>query len=115
MLTNFSDEDQFNYEEINDDHKKAALEIARLVEKFHGGDIAMLIKQKFDLVEKTRYDITESPFFKLAKDSGIQINVHGWIEEGGAKVHYPLITMCDDIRKFHNMLGIPIEPINLIE
>jgi hypothetical protein len=109
MLKTYSDDSQFDYDNLNESHKEAAAEAAQLVEKFYGKDIADLIRQKFGVVEVTKYDLTESLFFKLAAQHGVTVNVVGWIDESGSKVIHPIISICDDIRKIHKMLNIPTE------
>ena len=91
----------FDYGSINEDHKKAAEEIAGLVKSFGQNDLAEIIKQRFKVQEPKRFDLSQSKFFEVCQAAGIYCAVQGWIQVGTDidNVHYPLVGVSEDIRK----------------
>jgi hypothetical protein len=68
--------------------------------------LAELVKQRFKVVEIPRYDINESPFIDACKEAGIFAAVQGYLQEGSdlEKMEYPLVSICEDIRKLEKLI-----------
>ena len=96
----------FDYGSINEDHKKAAEEIAGLVKSLGQNDLAELIKQRFKVQEPKRYDLSQSKFFQACQAAGIYCAVQGWVQVGTDidNVHYPLVGVSEDIRKLDSLV-----------
>ena len=96
----------FNYGDIKEEHKEAAVEIANLIANSGNPMLADLVKQRFKVVEIPRYDINLSPFIDACKEAGIFAAVQGYVQEGSdlEKMEYPLISICEDIRKFQKLV-----------
>lgn len=96
----------FNYGDLNEDHKKAAAEIASIIENSGNGMLADLIRSKFQVVEIPKYDLETSLFFQEAQKAGIFCAVQGFVQEGidqNAK-QYQLISICEDVRKLDRFI-----------
>ena len=96
----------FDYGSINEDHKKAAEEIAGLVKSLGQHDLAEIIKQRFKVQEPKRHDITQSKFFQACQATGIFCAVQGWVQvcTDIDNVHYPLVGVSEDIRKLDSLV-----------
>lgn len=90
----------FDYGSLNEDHKKAASEIARLLEDNGNEMIAELIKSKFQLTEPVRKKPEESIFVRACLENNIHCSIQGWVAHGIGPdaVHYPLISISEDVR-----------------
>ena len=89
-----------DWRDIRNDHKQAASEIASFLENSNQSELACVIREKFKLVEKQKYDIKDSKFLQSLKDNGIHYQIQGLIEDNG--IQYPLILLCEDVRRFEN-------------
>jgi len=96
----------FNYGDITEQHKEAAMEIASLIANSGNEMLAELVKQRFKVVEITRYDINLSPFIDACKEAGVFAAVQGYLQEGSdlEKMEYPLVSICEDIRKLEKLI-----------
>lgn len=100
---NNNTEFQFDYRRLTDDHKHAAAEIANMIENSGNKMLADNIRLKFELKTIPTFDISNSPFIKSIEKFDIKVNVQGFIhetDENGNEIKYPMIVVCDDIRKF---------------
>lgn len=98
------DEEVFNYGELNEDHKKAAIEILNLLQTIKDPDIVSeLIKEHFALTTKPKYDHSNSPFLKICEEINLPCNIQGWVEDNG--VMYPLFILSGDIRKLDELIA----------
>jgi hypothetical protein len=101
----------FDYRVINDDHKAAAEEIANILEGMNQEMLAELIKHKFQVIERPKYDMKESKFVKHCADAGVYCSIQGHTLDGDG-IEYPLISICEDIRKLNNLVDIVREGKN---
>lgn len=99
------DETLFNYDDLNDDHKKAATEFLRLLDQHNDPLIVSeLIKKNFDLKPKPKVKPDHSLFVQACQKSGQYVNIQGYVEDDG--VLYPICTITDDIRKLDKLFGV---------
>lgn len=98
----------FDYGSLNDDHKKAAEEIASLAEQHGMSMFADLVKTRFQVKEIPKYDISQSEFVKYCDKAGLHLGIQGFIREGGEPdiIQYPLMTLCDDVRKLEKLVEV---------
>ena len=103
-LNNLSEE-LFNYDNLNDEHKKAAVEILRLMQQ-HGDPLIVneLVKKNFALDPMRKINPEESLFVKACKEGGQYVNIQGHVEDNG--VLYPVCSITDDIRKLDQLFGV---------
>lgn len=96
----------FNYGDISEQHKEAAVEIAGLIANSGNPMLAELVKQRFKIVQVPRYDINQSPFIEACKSAGVFPAVQGYVQEGVDvdKMEYPLISICEDVRKLEKLV-----------
>jgi hypothetical protein len=94
----------FDYGNINKDHKDAAEEIANYLTELGQPMFAELIKQKFKVVERPKYNLEESPFIQSCRKAGIYCAIQGYTLDNN--IEYPLVTVCEDIRKLNNLHSI---------
>jgi hypothetical protein len=98
--------DVFDYGNIKEEHKDAAIEIISILEKLgQGGITSELIKQKFEITEIPKYDVTKSTFGNFCKQKDIFVATQGWVteEENLEKKQYPYVSVNEDIRKLDDL------------
>jgi hypothetical protein len=99
------DENLFNYDDVNDEHKKAATEFLRLLEQHKDPLIVSeLIKKNFKLTPMPKYSPEESLFVQACAKAGQYVNIQGYVEDNNKL--YPVCTITDDIRKLDKLFGI---------
>ena len=86
----------FNYDNINDVHKEAALEISKMLEELNQPMLGELIKQKFKVVPIPEYDIKNSKFIMACDTYGIFVGNQGYMIEDN--IQYPIMSVQTDIR-----------------
>ena len=91
-----------DFRTLGDDHKSAAMHIARVAEDNGLTDFANKIKDDFQLVRRKRYKLSDSEFCKFAESKGFFIAVQGMMVEDG--VEYPIISLVSDVRNFDKLL-----------
>jgi hypothetical protein len=98
----------FDYGAINDDHKAAAQEIAEYLQTQGLTDAANALRLRFKLKEIQKMSIDNSPFVVACKAAGLYCAIQGYIQEGQEPniIQYPLVALCDDIRKFELLVPI---------
>lgn len=98
----------FDYGNLTDENKAAALEIANMLESQGLGDLATSIKIKFKIKEIPKYDLESSPIVSAIKEAGMFCSVQGYLQEGAKPdiIQYPLIAVCADIRHFERLIPI---------
>ena len=92
----------FDYGSINDEHKAAAEECAKLIEPINPL-VAYQIRQRFKIVEPERMDPEDSEFYRLARDFGIFPAQQGHMV-GPDGVQIPMVAVCADLPKFDAFL-----------
>jgi hypothetical protein len=98
----------FDYGNITDDNKAAALEIANMLSSRGLNDIADAIKIKFKIKEIPKYDVEKSPFVTACKTAGVYCSIQGYAQEGMEPniIQYPLLSLNADIRNFEALIPI---------
>jgi hypothetical protein len=91
----------FNYALINDEHKLAAEEIVNLCNQLGQPMIAEVIKNKFELIDRPKYDMEQSDFVKACSEIGIYCSIQGHRIDNG--VEYPMVVINEDIRTFEKL------------
>jgi hypothetical protein len=97
----------FDYGALNEDHKAAAQEISEYLQTQGLTDVANALRLRFKLKEIPKVSIDDSPFVAVCKEVGLYCAIQGYIQEGQEPniVQYPLIALCDDIRKFELLVS----------
>lgn len=101
----------FSYDEITEEHKDAALEIMNLLNQMGQPMIAEMIKHKFKIVEKPKFDLNNSPVHNSLTADGFFLAVQGYVGvgEGADAIDYPVVCINEDIRKldawFHKVMS----------
>jgi hypothetical protein len=92
----------FDYGALTEEHKAAAQEIAEYLQTQGLTDVANALRLRFKLKEIPKVSIDDSPFVAACKAAGLYCAIQGYIQEGQEPniVQYPLVALCDDIRKF---------------
>jgi hypothetical protein len=95
----------FDYGSITVEHKSAIIEVVGLLKSMGQHDIAKMVNTRFKIQEPNRYDLTQSPFVQACTATNIYCAVQGHIQSGTDldAMHYPLVTMSEDIRKFEKL------------
>ena len=98
----------FDYGNITDENKAAALEIANMLSGQGMNDVAEAIKLKFKIKEIPKYDIDNSPWTVACREAGVYCGIQGYVQEGTEPdiIQYPLIAVCSDIRNFEKLVKI---------
>jgi hypothetical protein len=98
----------FDYGNITDENKAAALEIANYLESKGLGEIASAIKVKFKIVEIPKYNVEASPIVAAFKKAGVYCSVQGYVQEGVEPdiMQYPLLSISADIRQLEELIPI---------
>lgn len=103
VLSSMEIDPVFDYNSITDEHKKVVKEITLLLDQ-HGQEmLSELIKLKFGVVERPKFDLKESVFMKACKEAQIIPIIQGFLIDGG--VEYPVVLIQDDIRKLDSFVG----------
>jgi carbonic anhydrase len=93
--------EKFHYAELTDLHKKIAEEIANLAKDAGHEEFYKFIIKQFQIEEPIKYNLEESVFVEHAVDAGLYVNIQGWIIDPNDGVHYPIVSMSEDIRKLN--------------
>lgn len=96
----------FDYGNMKLEHKEAAEEIVRLCEANGNEVLAELIKKNFNLVVRPIFNPEDTEFFKYCKQANIFPTVQGIMVDYGQEIDYPVVAICDDIRKIENLVNI---------
>lgn len=98
----------FDYGALTDEHKEAAQEIAEYLQTQGLTDVANALRLRFKLKEIPKMSIDDSPFVAACKAAGLYCAIQGYIQEGQEPniVQYPLVALCDDIRKFELLVPV---------
>lgn len=99
---------EFDYGSIRPEHQAAAEEIAKFLAENGQADLGELIKQRFKVKEIPSYDLSQSEFVKYCKEAGIYVAGQGYLVEGEGlnQMQYPMITICDDIRRIEKIVEV---------
>ena len=92
----------FDYRNINDDHKSAAEECAKLVDSI-APHVAAMIRERFEIVQPKRLPLETSEFYNKITEFGIQPMQQGYMV-GPDGVQIPMVAICAEITKFDKFL-----------
>jgi hypothetical protein len=97
----------FDYGALTEEHKAAAQEIAEYLQTQGLTDVANALRLRFKLKEIPKMNIDNSPFVAACKAVGLYCAIQGYMQEGQEPniVQYPLVALCDDIRKFELLVS----------
>ena len=93
----------FNYGNLTQDHKDAAEEICKILENSNQTSLSDLIKEKFEIKPKNRFDPKDSEFIKFAEKYRIGFGIVGFVADGNQE--WPIIGFSEDIRKLDIMFN----------
>lgn len=97
----------FDYGSINDNHKQAASEIARLLAEGGNETLSELIKFKFNVIEPKKTAPAESVFVQICQDNNIHVTVQGYVFNGVGSdaVQFPIIAISEDVRVLDQLVA----------
>jgi hypothetical protein len=97
----------FNYGSINDTHKQAASEIARLLAESGNETLSELIKFKFNIIEPKQTPPTESVFVQICQENNIHVTIQGYVSNGVGSdaVQFPIIAISEDVRVLDQLVS----------
>jgi hypothetical protein len=95
----------FDYGNITDEHKSVVVEIVGLLKSMGQEELAGILNSRFKIVEPKRFKIADSQFVQACTANQIYCAVQGHVQSGTDldSMHYPLVTMSEDIRKFERL------------
>jgi carbonic anhydrase len=93
--------EKFHYAELTELHKKIAEEIANLAKEQGHTDFYKFVLKQFEIEEPVKYDLENSSFTQHAVEAGIFVNVQGWVIDPNDNIHYPVVSVSEDIRKLN--------------
>jgi hypothetical protein len=96
----------FDYGNLKKEHKEAAEEIIKICESQGNFDLANLLKKNFDIVVRPVFDLSTTEMFKYCKEVDIFLATHGLIVDSDSEMDYPVVGICDDIRKIEKLISI---------
>ena len=99
----------FDYATINEDHKKAASEIAIFLENQGYSEMASVIKHRFKIEEIPFYNLENSEFYNYCTKAGLFCAVQGYIHENintPDAVQYPIVCISGDIRSLEKLVAV---------
>lgn len=97
------DEQTFNYNDLNNNHKDAAKEILNLLQEYKDPLIVEeMIKKQFELNPKPKYDHSDSLFLKTCEKTGLPANLQGWVDDNGTL--YPMYFISAEIRELDKLI-----------
>lgn len=96
----------YDYGNITEMDKALVRDITNLLDKENLTNISNQLKLTFGLEKHDTYNIEESPFYNLCKENHIHMvkQGHTKLMENGKTTEYPIVSLCEDIRKFNNFI-----------
>jgi hypothetical protein len=95
----------FNYGNITQEHKKAIEEVIVLAENAGHPLFADLLKNKFQIIERKKFNVDDSIFIKYAKENNIYCSAQGFIDNLNPEdPMIPVIGLCEDVKKLDNFV-----------
>lgn len=100
----------FNYGLITSAQKDAVQEIINMYGNIQGcspEEFEQLIKLKFNINDRKKYDLDKSEFYNACKRNNIHIVTQGYIIVGTGldAIEYPLLSICEDVRKLEEFIN----------
>jgi hypothetical protein len=99
----------FNYAEITQAQKDAVEEIVAMYKNIQGvtpEEFEQLIKLKFNINDRKKYDLDKSKFYNICKKNNIYVVPQGYmiVGEGLDATEYPILSICEDVRKLEEFI-----------
>lgn len=95
----------FDYGNISKEQQKTVEEIVNLAQSFGHTLFAELLKNKFQIKERKKFDIKDSIFVKYAIENNINCTGQGYIDNlNYDEKIYPVVAVCEDVRKLDNFI-----------
>jgi hypothetical protein len=109
----------FDYGNIKEEHQAIARDIVEKMNKgLHGENLKKELIYLFKLEKEEEYDIENNVFSNYAKKAQLNVNKQGYIStksDDGKIKNYPVIAVCDDIRKFDKMIELIYKDFMIIK
>ncbi len=105
---------RYDYGQITKDDQVLVNEIVNILEKKGEKEISQSLKHQFKLIEHEKYDLKDSVFFQVCDRAGLRVHQQGevMVTENGKTTLYPLVDVCDDIRKLDKMISDLMNLVN---
>lgn len=95
----------FDYGTISEEQKRTIEEVVNLAQNAGHSLFAELLKNKFQIKERKKFDMKDSIFVKYAIENGINCSGQGYIDNlNYDEKIYPIVAVCEDIRKLDNFI-----------
>jgi len=96
----------YDYGSISQEDKALVKEITILLEKENQNALAEQLKLTFGLKDVEKYNIDNSPFYQICKELNLPLQSQGTIKvsENGKVIEYPMVSICDDIRRLNKII-----------
>ena len=93
----------FDYNSVTDEHKNAVNEVLSILEQFGYDMVTDMIKVKFGIVQRPKYNLDHSEFVKCCEKANILTITQGYVVDNN--VEYPVVLIQDDIRKLDDFIA----------
>ena len=103
----------FDYGNIKPEHQALIRDVLKLAPK-DSHDFKDKLSVLFKLEPEDEYDLDNSPFMEYAKEAELIPMKQGHITEkkdGNKPMNYPIVSICDDIRKFEKFIEIIMQKV----
>jgi hypothetical protein len=95
----------FDYGTISKEQKKTVEEVINLAQSAGHTLFAELLKNKFQIKERKKFDMKDSIFVKYAIENSINCAGQGYVDNlNYDEKIYPIVAVCEDIRKLDNFI-----------
>ena len=90
----------YNYGNVTEDDKTLVREVINMLDQDKQYSTSQLLKERFKMNDIIQYDRNESVFLNYANDMNLPIHIQGHSTQtkGDKTYHYPIFSLCDDIR-----------------
>ena len=92
----------FDYGNITEEHKRVVEEIVSLCDSLGNETLSELLKHKFKIVSRPRYDMESSTFVEKCRKNNIYCAIQGYVTDSDG-IDYPIVSICEDIRKLNQL------------
>jgi hypothetical protein len=105
---------KYDYGQITKDDQVLVNEIVNILEENGQKDIALNLKEQFQLIEHEKFHLKDSIFYQVCKKAGLRVHTQGEVlhTENGKTTLYPMVDVCEDIRKLDKMISDLLGLIN---
>lgn len=108
----------YNYGNITEDDKTLVREVIGMLENDKQYSTSQLLKERFKLNDVIQYDREDSVFLKYVNEMNLPVHIQGHSTQtkGDKTYHYPIFSMCDDIRVLNKLVeNIIKDTVNKLE